>query len=88
MRTSIPGLANQPFDLEEARKERERNQLRMRKYARGIKDMEAFSPRDEVVYKEPHKGKSFSKRGTVISVRKGRAKLQDKKREGENQNKK
>jgi hypothetical protein len=71
MRTSVLGLADQPFDLKEARKERERDQISIRKYARGIKEREAFSPGDVIVYKEPHKGKSFSKRGTMLSVRKG-----------------
>jgi hypothetical protein len=60
VRTSVPGLADQPFNLEKAREERERDQLRMRKYAGGVKDRESFQPGNKIIFNEPHNGKNFS----------------------------
>jgi hypothetical protein len=71
MRRSVQGLANQPFKLEEASKDYERDQIKIRKHSGGIKEQRAFCFGDKIVFKEPDKGQSFTKRGIVLSVRMG-----------------
>jgi hypothetical protein len=57
----VPGLTKH-INLEKAREGQEKDQVRMRKYAGGVKIREPFQPGDKVVFKESHKGKDFSKR--------------------------
>jgi hypothetical protein len=69
LRTSLPDMPNQAFDIDEARRGQQKDQVKMRKNAGGIAELKAFSPGDNILYREPKKGVAFRKKGVVVSVR-------------------
>jgi hypothetical protein len=71
VRTLLPSLPGLGFDIEEARRGRERDQTRMRSYGRGVKSRKVFDVGSHVVYREPKKGSSFKKKAVITAVRDG-----------------
>jgi hypothetical protein len=71
VRTLLPSLPGLSFDVEEARRDREKDQTRMRKYGKGVKSRKMLEVGSHVVYREPKKGSSFKKKATIKSVRDG-----------------
>jgi hypothetical protein len=71
LRTSVPDLPGASFDIVQARKEREDDQVKMRRLGGGVKTRKGFEVGSKVLYREPRKGSSFKKRGVVTAIRKG-----------------